>query len=332
MANAIANRPGQNQGTGDARALFMEKYLTEVLAAYHTANVTEGRFMERTITEGKSAEFPVTGLAGGGVHQVGAEIVGRKIKHGNRVITIEDTIISDVFVAKIDELMNHYDLRGPYTTEQGEFLAKLNDYQRLMLAIKAARSSANIPGQTPGGTRLVDAAMKTDANVLARALFGARTQLDENGIPQSDVYGYLRPAQMALLVLNKETINKDFNGSGSYADGTIFSVGGVPLTKTTHLPQVDMSSDSAINAVAESIFGPETTAEVIPSKYRADFSTTAGVVAHKGALGTLTLGETELAMDYDFRRRGTLIVASQIKGKDILRPECAIELATANLA
>lgn len=333
MSNANPNRIGQNLGSGDPRQNFKDLFLTEVLAAYHTANVTEGRFLSRNITEGRSAKFPVVGTASGGFHTPGSEILGRNIKHTEKTIAVDDMLIADVFVAEIDELMNHYDVRAPYSKELGEFLAKVDDYHKFLTVLKAARSSANIPGVTAAGERIVNSAMKTDALVLAGALFGARTALDEKGIPQSDVAAYLKPAQIALLVMNKETINKNYGGAGSYADGDIFSVGGVPIVKTTHIPQAYLATaNSSLDAAVQSIFGENTDASLLPEKYRLDCRTTAGIVAHTNAIGTVSLKNMDLAMDYDFRRKGTLIVASQAKGTDVLRPECAIELATGAVA
>lgn len=333
MANAIPNRPGQNLGTGNDRELFIEKYITDVMTAFYTANVTEGRFMERDITEGKGAEFPVTGIAGGGFHTPGSEILGRKVKNTVKNIEVDGMLISDVFVAKIDELMNHWQVRQVYSTEQGKFLAKVNDYHKLLTAIKAARSQANIPGETGQGGRIVNAALKTDALALATSIFAARTTFDTLGVPQEDVAAYIAPAQMALLVLNKDVIDRNYGGAGSIASGVITELGGVSFVKTTHLPQGNFSTGNAqLDAVVKGIFGDQVTADgVLPDKYRLDASTTAGIVAHKSALGTVRLAGMELEMNYDFRRKGTLVVASQAQGTDVLRPEAAIELATGNL-
>lgn len=322
MTDAIVNRIGQNLGAGDPRALFKDLYTAEVLAAFHTANVTADKHSVRTISEGRSAKFPVTGIASGGYHVPGTEILGRNIKHAEKTITVDDVLYSDVFVAKIDELMNYYDVRGIYAKEQGEFLAKLYDENVLRLMVQAARSNGTIPGVTPGGSRIVDAALKTDASKLAASIFAARTEMDEKGIPASDVNCFLKPAQLALLVQNKDTINKDWNGSGSYSDGSIAMIGGVPLVKTTHLPSQNLSSDAAIAAAGRD-------PAVILEKYRGDYSGTAGVVAHRASVGTVKLMDLDVEINYDFRRKGTLIVSSYALGSGILRPECAVELATA---
>lgn len=327
MANAIVNHMGQNLGAGDARALFQVKYETEVLAAMQAACITAGRFTERSITNGKSLKIPATGLAGGGIHTPGSEILGRKIKNTEVLVEVDSLIISDVFVAKIEELMNYWEQRQAYSTEQGKFMAKVYDYQLLCLAIKAARAGANIPGETGSGGKIVHAAMRTDANALAAAIFGARVKFDDNGIPQEDVNVFLRASQIALLVQNKDTINKQYGGAGSYADGDIHAVGGVPIVKTPHMPYFDLSTDLAISTA--NLFGPDTLPEVLPTKYRGDFSNTVGLVAHKSTIATVKLMGMETEINYDFRRKGTLIVTSQAQGSGIIRPECSIELATA---
>lgn len=323
MSNAIANRPGQNLGSGDVKALFKDIYIAEVLEALKTANVTMDKHMVRTIADGKAAKFPATGLASGGYHTPGNEILGRNIKHTEKTITVDDLLYSDVFVAQIDELMNYYDVRSVYAKEQGYFLAKLWDENILRLMVLAARSASNIPGVTPGGSRVTDAAMKTDATKLAAAIFAAATEFDEKGAGVGEARNcFLKPAQLALLIQNKDTINKLYGGEGSYAQGAIASIGGIDLIKTTHLPTQDLSTDAAITTANRD-------PSLILSKYRGDYSNTVAVVTTPDSVGTVKLKDLEVEMNYDFRRKGTLIVSSYALGSGILRPECAVELATA---
>lgn len=327
MANANPNRIGQNLAAGDPLALFKLMYATEVLAKYHTAVQTDGHFMERTIVGSKGADFPVTGIAGGGYHTVGAEIAGRIVKASHKTIMADDLVYSDVFVPKIDELKQYWDVRSAYVKEQGAFMAKLNDIYKLVMALKAARSPANVPGETPSGTRLVDAAMKTDPSKLAAALYAASVQFDENGIPQEGRNAWLPPSLIALMVQNKDAINKDYNGSGSYAEGSLWGIAGIPIIKTTHIPRTDLLTAGTLDANVKAIFGGQTDASLFPAKYQIDASSTAGLVTHEGAIGTVKLADMTVDIDRDPRRLGTLIVTSQVQGTDVLRPECAIELA-----
>lgn len=319
MSNATPSRFGQDLGSGSVDALFRSIYLAEVLTAFHTANVVADKHMVRTITNGKSATFPVSGIAGGGYHTAGTEILGRSIKASEKVIVVDDILFSDTFIAKIDEAKVHYDVRSVYTKEQGEFLAKTWDENVFRMIAQAARAASNVPGEVSGGTVLYDADYLTDASALAAGIFAAVTQLDENGVPAADRFAYLKPAQLALLVQNKDTINKDWGGQGSYASGSIAMIGGAPLVKTTHLPREDLSDNTAITAAGRD-------PAAILAKYRGDYSDTACLVAQKGAVGTVKLLDLALEMNYDFRRLGTLIVASMALGTDILRPECAVEL------
>jgi hypothetical protein len=55
MANATVSRSGQANTTGDVKALFLKVFAGEVLTAFEEATVTAGRFMERSISSGKSA-------------------------------------------------------------------------------------------------------------------------------------------------------------------------------------------------------------------------------------------------------------------------------------
>ena len=53
MANATPSRLGQANTSGDAKALFLKVFAGEVLTAFEEANVTGGKFMERTIASGE---------------------------------------------------------------------------------------------------------------------------------------------------------------------------------------------------------------------------------------------------------------------------------------
>ena len=101
MADMTASRPGQADATGCFRALFLKKYGGEVLTAFRESNVFIGRHMVRTITQGKSAQFPATWKAVASYHTVGTQITGQVIKGNERTINLDDLLISPVFIASI---------------------------------------------------------------------------------------------------------------------------------------------------------------------------------------------------------------------------------------
>jgi hypothetical protein len=65
-----------------------------------------------------------------------------------------------------------------------------------------------------------------------------------------------------------------------------------------------------------------------PTAYQGTFTTVAGLVMHKSAVGTVKLIDLGMEMAYDIRRQGTLIVGKYAVGHGILRPESAVEIKT----
>lgn len=322
MANASAIRLGQVNGAGDALAMFLKVYAGEVLTAFENEVVTLDKHVIRTIQNGKSASFPATWRVGGGYHTPGTEIVGRQSNTAERVIAIDSLLLSDAFIANIDEAMNHYDVRSIYSVEQGRFLATNMDKNNLRVMVLAARQAATVTGAF-GGSALTNAAYSTDGATLAGGIFAAAQALDEKDIPASERYAYVKPAQYYLLAQTTNVINKQWGGEGSYAEGSVRMIANVPLVKTNNLPNgLDLSTDATITAAGLDPL-------LIPAAYRGNFTTTVAAVMHKAATGTVKLLDLALESDYDIRRQGTLLVAKYAVGHGVLRPECGVELKTA---
>jgi hypothetical protein len=308
MSNATPSRLGAiNEGV-DKLAMFLKVFAGEVLTTFEETNVAEALQMTRSISSGKSAQFPVTGVASAAYHSPGTEILGGSIKHAERVISIDDLLLASVFIANIDEAMNHYDVRSIYSTEVGRALAKQYDINILQVMILAARASATITGGN-GGSALTNASYGTDGAVLAAGLFEANQKLDEKDVPENDRYAIVKPAQYYLMVKTTDVINRDWGGSGTYAEGKVLKVAGLHIVKSNHLPSTNVTTG--------------------PTAYQGNFTNTRAVVVQKGAVGTVKLLDLATESEYDIRRQGTLIVSKYAVGHGILRPECAVELKTA---
>lgn len=306
----IVSRLGQANGTGDALANFVKVATGEIITAFtRTAEFTD-KHMVRNISQGKSASFPATGRTSGARYHVpGTQVLGTVAKFNERVITIDDLLLTDFFVANIDEAMNHFDVRGEITKQMGEELAQAYDRNVAQMGILTARGSAVVDG-LPGGGILTNAAYLTDSDVLASAFFDAAGILDDKFVPASDRYGYVKTAQYYMLAQNTKIINKDWDGRGSYADGKVVKIADIPLVKTANLPNgQNIATGNA--------------------KYRGNFTNTAGLVMHKSAVGTVKLLDLALESEYMVSRQGTLMVAKYAVGHGSLRPESAIELRTA---
>lgn len=304
MSNANVSFLGQSNLAGDQKAIFLKVFANEVMTAYEAACVFLDKHNTRSISHGKSAQFPAIGTVGSEYHVPGTEILGLQIPHAEKVITIDDLLISHSFIANIDEAMNHYDVRSTYSKEMGIALATAFDKNVAQCAVLSARA-ANVVTSLPGGSQLTNANYRTNSDDLGSGLFAAAQVLDEKNIPSNDRYAFLLPAQYYLAVQNTTLINKDYAGHGSIAKGTIESVAGLTIVKTNHLPTTNITTG--------------------PAKYQGDFSNTAFLVMTKNAVGTVKLLDMAVESDYDIRRQGTLMVAKYAVGHDWLRPECAVE-------
>ena len=316
MANAIVSNIGQINGAGATDELFLKVFAGEVLTSFEQTTVMMDEHQVRTITNGKSASFPVMGRAAAFYHQAGEEILGGTVKHAEKIITIDDLLISPTFIANIDEAKNHYDVRSNYTKEMGAKLANTMDRHVLQTAILAARSSATITGEADqfGGTR-IGSVSATDGDAIADAMFEAARVLDEKDVPEDARYLFVKPAQFYALAKSTKVLNRDWGGEGSYAGGNVIRVAGLTIVKTNNLPSTNVTTGTLAAGTGD--------------KYLGNFSTTVGVVMHPSAVGTVKLMDLGMESEYQISRQGTLMVAKYALGTGILRPEAAVELSTA---
>ena len=127
MANATPASIGRVNASGSEDALFLKVFAGETITAFERASVTDGQEMVRSISSGKSATFPVMGRTTAAYHTPGAEITGTDVNHNEKVITINDLLVSSAFLSNIEEAKNHWDVRSAYSTEIGRALAFQKD-------------------------------------------------------------------------------------------------------------------------------------------------------------------------------------------------------------
>lgn len=314
MSAFTAARVGQVNGGGSADALFLKVFSGEVLTTFDVENVASNLHMVRTISSGKSAQFPVAGQVTASYHTPGAEIAGQAVNHNEKLISIDDLLIAPVFIPNIDEAKNHYDYRSIYSTECGRALAREWDKRVLRTLVLNARAAATITGQS-GGSVIATLAMDTDPAVLKASIAKAAQKLDEKNVPAEGRYVVLKPAQYWLLVSDAtigSILHKDFGGSGSIASGKAPMYAGIEIVKSNNLP--------AAAGVVTPVTGENNT-------YSGDFTKTVGLVGHKSAAGTVKLMDLATESEYSVRHQGTLIVAKYAMGTGGLRPESTVELA-----
>jgi len=320
-----ASRLGFTDGTSDGswaqdNELFLKVFGGEVMTAFDETNVMKDLHMSRAISHGKSASFPATWKTGAGFHTPGTKLLGsQSVKHNERIIYIDDFLVSDVFIAEIDELKNHYDVRSEYSKQMGNALAKAFDTRALQAAVLASRASATVSGGY-GGALIKNTSMATDAAVLTAALYSAAQKYDEKDVPDDgNRVVVVKPAQYYLLLAVDKLLNKDYaQGNGDYAQAKISTAAGISIVKSNNVPSTNIAAATA---------GENNT-------YHGDFSDTVAVSFHKSAIGTVKMMDLSTSMtdpDGDFYAQyiGTLLVAKYLLGTGILRPESAIEISKA---
>jgi hypothetical protein len=317
MANASVSQIGKVNNAGTADALFLKQFSGEVLTSFEQATVTADKHMIRTIANGKSAQFPVMGRSSASYHTPGNEITGTALNHAEKVITINDLLISNHFIANIDEAKNHYDVRSVYSSEMGRALAFQMDKHVLQTMLQAAAASANVGDSGyAAGTIITDADSNTNADSLIGSIFDAAEALDDAYVPSEGRYCFLKPEQYYLLANASKAINVDFSGRGSIADGSVPQVAGINLIKTPHLPTGNVTGtgvDAGGAGGAQAVNASNTTA----------------IIAHTSSVGTVKLMDLAVESEYDIRRQGTLMVAKYAMGHGVLRPEAAVQIQTA---
>ena len=332
MANATPSRIGQVNEAGDVDALFLKVFSGEVLAAFAQQTVMMGRHMVRTISSGKSAQFPRIGRTSANYHTPGAEITGDVIAHNEKVITIDDVLLASTFIASIDEAKTHYDVRSVYSAEMGIALAnQMDKHVMQQFLIGATNATAEITGETGMVGTVID---RTDAGLttpasdsflgaanganLVKGIFAAAQALDEKNVPAEGRFCIVKPREYYALS-NLSDLVSSFYGqrnAGGRETGQVFEVAGIEIVKSNNLPTTDI--DAVTGAPPETGDSNE--------RHAIDATNTAAIVGHPSGVGTVKLMDLATEMDYDIRRQGTLMVAKYAMGHGVLRSEACVQI------
>ena len=321
MSATTPSRLGLVNNTGtDYDALFLKQFAGEVLTTFETNNVFKPLHTVRTISQGKSAQFPVTGIASASYHVAGENILDSgnsylsQIKHAEKVINIDSMLTANTMIYELDEAMNHYDVRSIYTGELGRALALKFDKTIAQVLALAARGSTTISGGN-GGTVLAKGASGLDTgSEIADAIYDAAESLDGKDVPENDRYCVMKPAEYYLLVQHLAAVG-NANAVGSYVEGDVVKVAGMRVIKSNNVPSTDVGS-------AEAGVSSDNT-------YHGDFSDTKIICWQKSAIGTVKLLDLKLESERKIEFQGSLFVARYAMGHGILRPEAAVEITVA---
>ena len=345
--NITPSRLGASMGaTGtyaQDNALFLKVFGNEVLAAFEEANVMKELHTIRTISSGKSAQFPVLGTATAKYHTPGQDVFDAgnsyttAIKHRERVINIDDVLIAATSIANIDELKNHYDVRATYSSELGRALAKRFDLATMRTLAAAAETDADSranPDAAQGtrldlGTGSLPANLSTAANIIQTFRVMAQ-KLDEKHVPSDGRFAILTPELYYLLTGSDNiAINRDFGGSGAVASGSIPQLLGIKIYSSPHIADIavsDVSGDD-VNANNNPFDDAEGSSDA-KGYLDAGLDVLQFLGGHTSAIGTVKLMDLAVESEYSMQKQSTLMLAKYAMGHGILRPDAAVSVVS----
>jgi hypothetical protein len=292
-----------------------------VITSYDEINDYDDLRYVKHISQGKADTFPIIGRKRDAAeHDPGEIILGGKVEHNDVSIDVDNMVYDAIFLPEIDELLNHIEVRAPYASQLGQSLGSLQAKRIAIMHILASRKYyvAGVPTGVPQGQPapfyISDAAMKTSASVLESAFWSSKEYILENDMSGQEVNARLPHQQVLLLARNfglatDGTAANPNAGSGSRITGELGQIVGMRVKGTNHIPKTNIT--------------------VGPTKYQGDFSTTVGHIGNKMAVGSLERKALQMTLKDQPERLGVLMIASQLNGHGVLRPECSIELATA---
>lgn len=336
MSEYNVNRMGSINGGADSKELFLKVFSGEVMTTFEAEAIFKNYTRVRTLSSGKSAQFPFIGNISAGYHSPGTEMIGNDVNHAERVINVDQLLTAHVSIANIDEAMNHYDVRQPYTTEIGRALAYAMDTRLARVIARAARTGAvlndtryptygasgaantGVMGNDTDNAALRAGSPETVATDLITCVWKTAEIFDNKNVPQAGRYLALRPAQYYLLLqagndmTTSMLLNKDIGGEGSYARANLPMVAGFSVVKSVHIPNTNFTSDASTATGG--------------NNYNGNFANTVALAWQGECVGTVKLLDISSESEYSVARQATLMVSKYAMGHGVLRPECAAEI------
>jgi hypothetical protein len=357
MAVTKTSFTGQIAGAGtplsydNNNALFLKVFSGEVLQAFETATVMKPLHTIRTISSGKSAQFPLTGIADAKYHKPGDDLMTdgsyvSAIQHAEKTIQIDDLLTATTFIDKLDEAKNHYDVRSIYSTELGRALARTMDKNLIGVALNTAATWSaatgaainGVIGGHSGSTLITNTSLGAAADAgnitvgtnevgikaFVSEMFNMAAQFDTKNVPSEDRYVVLTPTSYYRIVnsdAGKDLINRDYNPdpSNSFVNAQIASVAGFRMIRSNIAAQVfgvNVAAVGSANNAATFVPGHRNT-------YTGNFTRVKALCFQKQAFGTVKLLDLAMESEYEIRLQGHLMVAKYAMGHGSLRHDCA---------
>lgn len=323
MANVTIANPMAINGVAtteaDKLALALKVFSGETLTAFQKTSVTNGRVMERTITAGKSAQFPVFGRTKAHYLKAGQSLddIRENIQQNERVIQLDGLLTADCLIYDLDEFIAHYDFRSPYAAELGNALAISHDASVLAeLAKEALNMTENVAGNGKGGVLTVTAdntivgINKQTGSAIYDLLLQAKSAMSKNYVPATDRYAFVDPDFHAALASSLDFLNHEYGAGGTILEGNVVRLAGFDVIECPHIAR---GGDDNANVIQGS-------GHAFPAAYTEKHPI---VISHKTAVGVLRLKDLSMESGRRIEYQADQMIAKMAVGVGGLRPESA---------
>lgn len=321
---------GKGQSGGDKLALFLKVFGGEVLTAFARTSVTTNRHIMRSISSGKSAQFPVLGRTRAAYLQAGQSLDDKRkdIKHTEKTIVIDGLLTADVLIYDIEDAMNHYDVRSEYTSQIGESLAMAADGAVLAelagLCNMPAASNENIAGL--GSASVLEVGAKGDLTSpveLGKAVIAqltiARAKLTSNYVPSADRTFYTTPEVYSAILAALMPNAANYAALIDPERGSIRNVMGFEVVEVPHLTAGGAGDDREDETANQKHAFPKTAS----GDTKVALDNVVGLFQHRSAVGTVKLKDLSLERARRAEYQADQIIARYAMGHGGLRPEAA---------
>ena len=304
---------GKQIGNADDQALFEVKYAGEILRAFQAKVVVDGHHKVKNLTNAKGFKFPLTGTKVAHYWDpAGDALTGTRMDTDMIEILVDQKLLSDTFIDDYEAMKDSYDLRSEYVAQDSDALAQAYDKTVLQVMINAARAAGSAVEGHSGGSTIVNATFDTDMDVLLGEFGNVRATFSDKRVTDTKFACFLKPLQYWTAIDSQKVIDQNLNitSNGGIDTGRVKMVSGIPLIEAQNFPTATVTGSQ--KAVYDGVF-----------------ENTAAVIVTPSAVGTVRLKQLGVESQYIIQNQGTMSVASMGVGHDVLRPACAIELATA---
>jgi hypothetical protein len=324
------SRYGQTAKAGAEEAQFLKVYAGEVLTAFERETVTSGRVNTRTITSGKSAQFPLVGAMSASYHVPGENVIQEggtsptylsQPTWNEKVIAIDGILQSSVMINDIDDFMTHYEVRGPYAREMGWALAKEFDVHVLQTIIAGAEDSATISGDASDWGASEDKSIAdTDftSGTASNALSTIQTiaaSMDANDVPRNGRHIAVEPALYYKFLNEEKVVSADYNAqtmaSGTGGRPPALQYLGMQIHPTNRLADIRALGSSGQFSLHSEQHGTDFSSNnfdhVLAVAWQEDW-----------AVGVVRLKELGMQSEYLLQYLGTLMLAGFSVGHGVL--------------